>query len=101
MILWRGLSVISTKISRYVVITLDSALIEVEKGTKIMDPQNERRRWPRADLTPPEVGILYSGNSGSEFQSVLGNPADKLFVDLCNKAEELGVVLKATDFKDV
>ena len=52
-----------------------------------MGSQKERRRWARADLTPPEVCVLFYGNNDSEFQTVLENPADRFFVDLFNKTQ--------------
>jgi serine/threonine protein kinase len=51
-----------------------------------MDNNQNRRRWMRQKLNPPEIGILYTGNKGF----VPGHHASKqptvLFVDLLNRS---------------
>ena len=51
-----------------------------------MDNKQNRRRWMRQKLSPPEIGILYTGNKGF----VPGHHASKqptvLFVDLLNRS---------------
>ncbi len=62
-----------------------------------MDIKQNRRRWIRQELSPPEIGILYTGNKGF----VPGHHASKqptvLFVDLLNRS--LGGVIIRTKWQ--
>ncbi len=51
-----------------------------------MESHRERRRWPRIDLAPPEIGIVYFRNDASEDQAFDKNPQDSHFIDILNKS---------------
>jgi serine/threonine protein kinase len=50
-----------------------------------MEIQQNRRRWIREVLNPPEVGILYTGDCGA-MPDPPGTPPPALFVDLLNRS---------------
>ena len=57
-----------------------------------MNEQISRRRSQRADLNPPEVGILFLEETGYISGTNLAPPSRKIFVDLMNRsAEGIGI----------
>jgi CRP-like cAMP-binding protein len=60
-----------------------------------MENQNNRRRWSRKELLPPEVGVLYTYEGDDQTPASARMPLGSLFVDLLDKAQG-GVLLKAS-----
>ena len=62
-----------------------------------MEITHNRRRWIRAVLNPPEIGILYTGNQGFVPGAPVNRQPSTLFIDLLNRS--LGSVILRTKWQ--